>query len=305
MRKACLEAVYALAKKDPRVVFVGSDIGSGTLDAFKRDFPDRFFMEGVSEGHLVGMMAGLAMTGKVPYFNTIATFITRRAFEQIFLDLGLHQLKVRLIGSGGGTVYAPLGPTHVALEDIALMRTVPGMTILAPCDAAEMKQLLPQTLEVEGPVYIRLAKGGDTPVGGLENESRLGTGRVLRRGEDVLLVSTGVAAQVCMSAAALLEKQGKKAGVIHFHTVNPFNFNDLYKEVKNVRALVTVEEHVLTGGLGSTVAEALADRQIQKKMKRVAFPDAFVHRYGSQDFLMKQHGVTPETVAAAAMELLK
>ena len=161
MRKIVLDQVYELAKKDKRIVYIGSDLGAGILDNFKKEMPERFFMEGVSEQALIGMSAGLAMEGKIVYFNTIATFITRRCFEQVVLDLGLHNANVRLIANGGGVVYAPLGPTHLAIDDIGILRTIPNMTILAPCDANEMKRLMPQTVNHKGPIYIRLAKGGD------------------------------------------------------------------------------------------------------------------------------------------------
>ena len=132
MRKKSLDMLYELAKKDERIFFIGSDLGVGTLDNFRTEMPDRFFMEGVSEGNIVGMAAGLALEGKIVYVNTIATFLTRRCFEQVVIDLGLHNVNVRLIANGGGVVYAPLGPTHLAIDDIAIMRTVPNMTIVAP-----------------------------------------------------------------------------------------------------------------------------------------------------------------------------
>ena len=151
MRKTCLDMVYELAKRNPRVVFIGSDLGVGTLDQFREEMPERFFMEGVSEQNIIGMAAGLAMDGFIPYVNTIATFITRRCYEQVAVDLCMHDLPVRLIANGGGTVYAPLGPTHLAIEDIAIMRALPRMTVLAPCDADEMRRLMPQTTDLQGP----------------------------------------------------------------------------------------------------------------------------------------------------------
>src|SRR6266566_6388611 len=160
MRKTCLDMVYELARKDKRIFFMGSDLGIGTLKAFKAEMPDRFFMEGVSEANIVGMAAGLALEGKIVYVNTIATFITRRCFEQVVLDVGLHNANVRLIASGGGVAYAPLGPTHLAIDDLAIMRTIPNMTVVAPCDADEMRRLMPLTLAHDGPIYIRLGKGG-------------------------------------------------------------------------------------------------------------------------------------------------
>ncbi len=156
MRRACLDMVHELAKRDPRVVFVGSDLGPGVLDEMKKEMPDRFYMEGVSEQALIGIAAGLAMEGFIPYVNTIATFITRRCYEQVAVDLCLHNLPVRLIANGGGLVYAPLGPTHQAIEDIAIMRALPNMTVVAPADAEEMRRFMDHTLDWKRPIYIRL-----------------------------------------------------------------------------------------------------------------------------------------------------
>src|SRR6266705_2239124 len=142
MRKTSLDMVYELARKDKRVFFIGSDLGIGTLKQFKEEMPERFFMEGVSEANIVGMAAGLALEGKIVYINTIATFLTRRCFEQVALDLCLHKANVRLIANGGGVVYAPLGPTHEAIEDIAIFRALPNMTIIAPGDANEMRRFM-------------------------------------------------------------------------------------------------------------------------------------------------------------------
>ena len=161
MRNTCLNEVHRLAKQNNNVVFIGSDLGAGTLASMKEEMPDRFFMEGISEQHIIGMSAGLAMEGFIPYVNSIAPFLTRRCYEQVLVDLCLHDLPVRLIGNGGGVVYAPLGPTHLAVEDIAIFRAIPNMTIIAPCDADEMLRLMPKTIDWPHPIYIRLAKGGD------------------------------------------------------------------------------------------------------------------------------------------------
>jgi len=206
MRKTSLECIYQLALADERVVFIGSDLGAGVLDEFRKEMPNRWFMEGVAEQHILGMAAGLAIEGFLPYVNTIATFITRRCFEQIVVDLCLHELPVRLIGNGAGLVYAPLGPTHQAIEDIAIMRSVPNMTIVAPCDADEMNRVMSQTLDWPGPVYVRLGKGGD-PIVSKENEDfRLGKAVVMREPGKVLLVSTGVMTQKSIEAADALQQ---------------------------------------------------------------------------------------------------
>jgi transketolase len=306
VRKACLNAIYELAKRDERVVFFGSDIGAGTLDQFRREIPERFFMEGVAEANLVGMMSGLAMNGRVPYLNTLAVFLTRRCYEQILLDAAMHRLPVRLCGSGGGLVYAPLGPTHLAFEDLALMRAIPGMTILAPCDAEEMKRLVPQTLDWEGPVYIRFGKGGDPVVSEPDRPCRIGEGILLREGADALLVTTGITLRIALAAREQLAAAGIGAGVLHLHTVAPLDAAAVLAAAGSVRAVVTVEEHNRTGGLGSAVAELLAEAGFAAPpgFRRVALPDGFHPGYGSQDGLLRAAGVTAEAVAAVCTSIL-
>src|SRR5579862_8677235 len=194
MRATCVNMVYELAKRDDRVVFIGSDLSPGLLAGMKRDYPDRWYMEGVSEANVIGMAAGMALDGFLPYVNTIATFITRRCYEQVAVDLCLHDLPVRLIGNGGGLVYAPLGPTHIAIEDIAIMRALPNMTVVAVCDAAEMTSFMNCSLDWPGPIYIRLAKGGDAVVSRKENGFAIGKAIEMRRRRSragVALLSTG------------------------------------------------------------------------------------------------------------------
>jgi transketolase len=306
MRKKSLDCVYELAKQDRRVVFIGSDLGVGTLDQFKQEMPERFFMEGVSEGNIIGMAAGLALEGKIVYVNTIATFITRRCFEQDVLDLGLHNANVRLIGSGGGVVYAPLGPTHLAIDDLAIMRTIPNMTIVAPCDADEMGRLMPLTLDHQGPIYIRLGKGGDPIVSSDRVPFEIGRALPLARGTDVLLVSTGVTTQVALAAASTLTAGGISAGVLHMPTIKPLDVNGFLAGAAPVDAIVAIEEHTVLGGLGSAIAEIIAETGFEpaKRFKRIGIPDVFPHGYGSQATMMERYGITADHAADVARELL-
>src|SRR5215470_13657069 len=161
VRQTCINMVHELAKQDSRVVFVGSDLSPGLLGAMRQEMPERHYMEGVMEANVIGMAAGMALEGYMPFVNTIATFITRRCYEQVAVDLCLHNLPVRLIGNGGGLVYAPLGPTHLAIEDMAIMRVLPNMAVVAVCDAPEMIRFMRRSLDWPGPIYIRLGKGGD------------------------------------------------------------------------------------------------------------------------------------------------
>ena len=189
------------------MVFIGSDLSPNLLGEMKKEFPPRYYMEGIAEANIIGMAAGMAMDGFIPYVNTIATFITRRCYEQVAVDLCLHDLPVRLIGNGGGYVYAPLGPTHQAIEDIAIMRALPHMTVTAVCDAEEMTRLMDATLDWPHPIYIRLGKGGDPVISKPERGFAIGKAIDMIDGEtgrvDVLLVTTGVATTQALKAAEL------------------------------------------------------------------------------------------------------
>jgi transketolase len=305
MRQTCLAQIHQLARRDPRVVFIGSDLGAGTLQAFRDEFPDRFFMEGVSEANIIGMAAGLALEGFIPYVNTIATFLTRRAFEQTVLDVCLHRLPVRLIGNGGGLVYAPLGPTHEAIEDLAIMRAIPNMTVVAPADAVEMTRIMPATLDWPGPVYVRLAKGNDPVVTADYQVTRLGQAVRVRQGDAALLVTTGVALQVALAAAAQLSAKGLEAAVLHCPTVKPFDTAALVSAAHDIPVVVTIEEHSVIGGLGSVVAETLleADLDPMPAFRRIGLPDVFPDQYGSQASLMERYGITPAAVGTAVEAL--
>ena len=297
MRKVAMSSIYALAKRDPRVVFIGSDLGAGVLADMKAEFPDRFFMEGVSEQAIVGMAAGLALEGYIPYINTIATFLTRRCFEQLAVDVCMHHLPVRLIASGGGAVYAPLGPTHMAIEDIAILRALPNMTVVAPCDAPEMGRVMDATLDWEGPVYVRIAKGGDPVISRDDVPFALGRSVTLRPGGDVLFVGTGIATNRALGAADLLAGDGIDAGVLHVHTVKPLDTAALAEAAGRVRLVVSVEEHVRNGGLGSAISETFTDLGITTPLVRAALPERFFHDYGNQEHILTIAGLQPPDLA--------
>ncbi len=307
MRKTCLDFVYELAKQDDRVVFIGSDLGAGTLDQFRDEMPDRFFMEGVSEQNLIGMAAGLAMEGYIPYVNTIATFITRRCYEQVAVDLCLHNLPVKLIANGGGLVYAPLGPTHLAIEDIAIMRALPRMTIFAPCDKDEMARLVPQTLDMEGPCYIRFAKGGDEIVSREANGFEIGKAIPMRQGGKVLVVGTGIATTRALHAAKELSGEGIECSVLHMHTVKPLDEDAILSRLDGADLLVTVEEHTLVGGLGSAVGDLLLEKapKYSGRLLRLGIPDRFADKYGTQDELLEYYGLQGPQIAQRIKDALK
>ncbi len=300
MRRRCLDKVHQLARRDERVVFIGSDLGPGTLDAMRTEMPERFFMEGVTEQAMIGQAAGMALAGFIPYVNTIATFLTRRCLEQVALDLCLQGLPVRLIGNGGGVVYAPLGPTHLAIEDVALMRALPRMTVVAPADAEEMDRFMETTLDWPDPIYIRLAKGGDPVVTPIGDPFVIGQGVILREPAAVTFLAYGITTHRCLRAAELLAEQGVAAGVVHLPTLKPLDEDLLRAVAGHSRMLVTVEEHTAIGGLGSAVADLLTAPEAachSAVLRRLALPDAWPHVYGSQEAQLDLAGMTPEAIA--------
>jgi len=309
MRSACINKIYDLAKRDQRVVFIGSDLSPGLLAEMKREMPDRYYMEGITEQNVVGMAAGFAMEGYIPYVNTIATFITRRCYEQVAIDLCLHDLPVRLIGNGGGLVYAPLGPTHLAIEDMAIMRTLPNMAVVAVCDAEEMNSFMDASLDWPHPIYIRLAKGGDPVVSRKENGFAIGKAISLRKAatrRPVALMSTGVMTTNCLAAADILARAGVDASVLHIHSVKPLDNEAVLEHAAKSLLVVTVEEGVAMGGLGSAITDVLVETLGQNipPIRRIALPDSFPQKYGSQNDLFEVCGLAPEQIAATVSDAL-
>ncbi len=304
MRKSCLDTIYELAKIDPKVLFIGSDLGPGVLNDFKKNIPDRFLMEGVSEQSIIGMSAGLALEGFKPYVNTIATFITRRCFEQIVIDICLHNLSVKLIGNGGGLVYASLGPTHQSIEDISILRVIPNMTILAPCDAVEMNELVKQTLTYKGPIYIRVARGGEEIITNLDDNIRILKGILKKKPKDHLFITTGVMTQVALKACEFLKKNNIDCGVLHLSTIKPLDKEILSHWIPKVKKIITVEEGLLAGGFGSSILEFCSDNLPKEiyKISRIGLKDSFIEKYGTQELLFKDNNLTAEYLTS---EMLK
>jgi len=309
MRKVCLESVYELAKEDSRVVFIGSDLSPGLLSEMRREMADRWFMEGVAEQNVVGMAAGMAIEGLIPYASTIATFFTRRSFEQIAVDCCLHNVPVRLISNGGGLVYAPLGPTHLAIEDIAIMRALPNMTVIACCDADEMRRFMNASLRWPSPIYIRLAKGGDPIVSRAELGFEIGKAITMRTSSDrnpTVLMTTGIMTTNALKAADILVTAGIDLSVVHFHTIKPLDANAVLDQARSARLVVTIEEGIAIGGFGSAVTDVLANAigPGMPYIKRIALPDSFCRNYGTQDDLFERYGLSPKHIARIVAETI-
>ena len=300
MRQTCLKTVFELAKKNKNIVFIGSDLGPGVLDNFKKRYPNRFFMEGVAEQSIIGMAAGLAFEKFRPFVNTIATFITRRCFEQVAIDLCAHNLPVTLIGNGGWLVYAPLGPTHQAIEDISIMRTLPNMSIISPADAHEMKNLIIDSLKLKGPLYVRIARGGETIITN-KHKPKIGKGIILKKLTKYNFVTTGVSGHIALKACEYLKKFEKiDCGIAHFSTIKPLDKILLKKIIKNSKKIITIEENLIAGGFGSSVLEfssELKDSDNKAKISVMGIEDEFIEKYGTQQELLDYTGLSYKDVS--------
>ena len=307
MRNSSLNAISELARENAEVVFLGSDLGPNTLSKMKAEFPDRFFMEGISEQHIIGMSAGLALNGFIPYVNTIASFITRRCFENIVVDLCIHNLPVKLIGNGAGGVYAPLGPTHQAIEDIAVMRTLPNMTVLSPCDALEASALIKETLTWPSPIYMRLGKGGDRLITKDQENIKIGKAELKKTPKDVLFLTTGVMTQNALEASETLAGRGLECGVIHFSSIKPLDHDILKKWLPKVDIIVTIEEHLRAGGFGTSILEFCNDFMAKElpKVHRIGIENKFSNQYGTQISLWKHWGIDTTSIVQRVSKIIK
>jgi transketolase len=306
MRNAFAEEITKLGAADPRVVLLSGDIGNKLFDNFKKVAGARFFNCGVAEANMMGVAAGMALSGLRPVVYTITPFTTTRCFEQIRVDVAYHKAPVIIVGTGSGLSYADLGPTHHSCEDMAILRTLPDMTVLAPADATELRLALREALAQDGPVYMRIGKKGEPSVHTGEPELRLGRAITLQPGTDTCLVTTGTIAPVVLGAAKLLGNEGVSARVESFHTVKPLDEARLAELFGKYAVVAVAEEHGRIGGLGGAIAEWLAaQRGLRGRMLSFGTADAFMHEVGSQDYARRKFGLTAENIAAQVCAALR
>ena len=284
MRKKALEPVFDLAKEDSRVIFIGSDLGVGTLDEMKKNLPSQFFMEGISEQHLIGFASGLAKEGFIPYLNTIANFFSRRALEQLILDVALHNLPVKILASGGGMVYAPLGPTHTATDDLAHLLAIPNINVYSPCDAFEMEEQIREDKSKTSPAYFRFGKGGEEVVSpSLRISNDLSFKYLGNSTAGLAILTSGVTVQSCLQAFQKIVSS-KDLELIHVTKVNFRNSEELRSHLISKTHILVVEEHQEYGGVYTQLLHLLAaTKRLDCKIESINLGNTFLRRYGSQN----------------------
>ncbi len=303
MRDAFAAALTEAAARDERLCLVLADLGVGVFDDFERLAPERIFNAGIAEQAMVGVAAGLAQAGRRAVAYSIAPFIASRAHDQVRVDVAAGAANVTLVGVGGGVAYGYLGLTHHAIEDLATMRAMPNMTVLAPCDPADARGATLAALSLDGPVYLRLGKNGEPPLLAPGTSFRIGRATRVRHGRDLTLASTGPILASAIGAAELLARDGIDAAVLHLGTVKPLDTDAIDEALADTGMILTVEEHSVIGGLGGAIAEHAAQTGAGRVV-RAGFPDRFVHEVGGRDHILARHGLDAAGVAARALSAL-
>lgn len=305
MRSSFVHALMDIAKKDPRVVVVTPDMGFSVFEKFQEQFPGRLINSGIAEQNAVGVAAGMALSGKIVYVYSIVPFVTMRPFEQVRVDVCYMNLPVKLVGSGGGITYGSLGPTHHSIEDIALMRSLPNMSVLCPGDPLEAELCTHASHEMGGPAYIRLGKGrGDPVVHKTKPDFTFGKGIKIKEGKDAAILCTGNMLASSLKAANLLQEEGKDCMLYSMPSVKPLDEKLINSILSKGIPLFTVEEHSIIGGLGSAVAEVVSESGHKASFRRFGIKDHFCKEAGSQDHLRKLNGLDPASISKSISDLI-
>ncbi len=304
LRDAWGNFLVALAGDYSDLVVLDGDLANSTkADIFAVAVPDRFFEMGIAEQNLIGVAAGMATCGFVPWISTFTAFLTSRALDQIRVVVAQPHLNVKLCGSYSGILTGKTGKTHQSVDDLAVFRAMPGLSVIAPADANELAAAMRSMMATDGPQYLRLTRDASPCVFPENHEFRLGKAELLRDGADVGLVSTGTQTIRVLAAAELLAAQGIDAAVLHVPTLKPLDVEAIVAVAERVDRLVTTEDHSVIGGLGGAVAECLAEHR-PTWIKRIGIQDVFGES-APNDYLLEKHGLTAEHVARAAFALIE
>jgi len=306
MQTAYGEALAEIGE-DPRVVVLDADLSpSNKTNIFAKKFPSRFFEAGIAEANMIGVAAGLSTVGLVPFVHTFAVFATGRVYDQIRVSVCYQNLNVKIVGTSAGLSDTHDGATHQSVEDVALMRALPNMVVVVPCDAVEARKAARALYESVGPAYLRLNRMPIPIVWGSPDECRFEIGKALRikEGSDVAVLASGYPVSLAVKAAEDIAKEGIGVEVLDFHTIKPIDYESIVKTAKKTGAVVTVEEHSVIGGLGSVVSEVLGEN-IPVPIERIGVQDRFGESALDYDELLRAHGITVESIIAAIRRVLE
>jgi transketolase len=298
VRNAFASEITQLGRQDDRIVLLSGDIGNRLFDEFKAKFPKRFYNCGVAEANMMGVAAGLALSGLRPVCYTITPFVTYRCMEQIRVDVCYHEAPVVIVGTGSGLSYASLGATHHSCEEMGMLRLLPGLAVTAPADALEVRALLKAAVAHPGPVYMRIGKKGEPVIHPSEPAAVIGRGFVMKPGSEVCLLCAGTVLSVGLEAAAILDAENISTRVVSFPTIKPLDEAMLLEIADQFAIVATIEEHSVLGGLGGSIAEWLADHSGRSpRLIRFGTADKFLHETCDQDEAREYFGLTARAIS--------
>lgn len=294
-REAYGNAVTELGKINDKVVVLDADLAKATkTEIFKKAFPERFFDMGIAEADMIGTAAGLATCGRIPFASTFAVFAVGRAYDQVRNSVAYPHLNVKIAATHAGITVGEDGATHQAIEDIAMMRALPNMTIINPCDEFETKWAIFEAAKINGPVYIRLGRSKASEVYDANEQFEFGKGKLIREGDDVAVIATGAMVNEAIKAHDVLKNEGISVRIIDMHTIKPIDKDIIIKAARETKGIVTAEEHSIIGGLGGAVCEVVAENY-PTKVLRVGVNDKF-GKSGNASELLKEYGLTAENI---------
>ena len=304
MRDAFADQLLKLAKKNKDLIFITGDLGFGVFNKYVETFPKQYINVGVAEQNMIGIATGLGLEGKNVFAYSIANFGTLRCLEQIRNDAAYHEINLTIVSSGGGFTYGPLGMSHHATEDIAIMRSIPNITVLVPSTAWESKCATKELAEHKGVSYLRIEKGGLKDPPQINTQFKIGKAIKYRSGKDVTLIVSGSIIEECLVAANMLAREDISCKVISMHTIKPIDKSAIIKSANETMAIFTVEEHNRNGGLGGAVAEVIAAEQIKCKFGMIAIDDRFSSVVGDQKYLRKKYKIDSHSIIKKIIEII-
>ncbi|MDE3022539.1 MAG: 1-deoxy-D-xylulose-5-phosphate synthase [Pseudomonadota bacterium] len=291
MRNTFIRTLMDLAGQDDRIFLVTADMGYSVLEGFRGAYPERFLNAGIAEQNAVGVAAGLALSGYQVYVYSIIPFVTMRCFEQVRVDVAYQNLDIKLVGVGAGYSYGPAGATHHAIEDIAIMRSLPNMRVVCPGDPVEVKELVLRLHESAGPAYLRLGKNGEPSIHPEGTRIELGQAMTIRSGHDLAVIATSNMLEQALKWTGEWEQEGISVRLVSMPTIKPLDRVAIVEMIEEGLPILTLEEHSRIGGLGSAVAEVIADEGKPVRFKRIGIQDEFSHHVGSQQYVRGKMGL--------------
>lgn len=306
MRKAFIDTLTDLARKDDRVMCVIGDTGFSVFEDFEHEFGDRFINVGIAEQNFVGVGAGLAAMGMKPYLYNVASFMTLRAMEEIVLDICYQENPVVLIAVGGGYAYGTGGPTHHAMMDIAMMREIPDMTVICPADPIEMREVMLQSISYNKPMYIRIGRNVDPVIHKQNIDFNIGKAIMMADGDDGVIFATGTVVKEAVKLCDELKKIGIYFRLYSMHTIKPIDFECIIENSKKYDLMISMEEHSIIGGLGTAIKEILVENDLcDIKFKAFAARDEFAPCTGSREYLMDETGISCNTIKNDILNIIR